>query len=162
MSNNCTSESHNPVCVCVCVPCAATEVECVCVQQPSSMSPHKQPAARRSYWEQNSWSEYLRKTETREWKSEMYLHYFNTSICTTLLTVSQLTNWNFLSEGQRDEEEGQAHSHTGHHLVHGELGSDAAVSSLVRILQQKIAEHVLCSHVGDGHLGALLLPAAHK
>lgn len=70
----------------------------------------------------------------------------------------RLTDRHFLSEGQRDEEEGQAHCHTGHHLVNSQLSSDVSVLSLVRLLQQKIAEHVLCSHVGDGHLNAQLLP----
>lgn len=77
---------------------------------------------------------------------------------TLLVPPASLTDWDLLSEGQRDEEEGKAHGHAGHDLVHGELRSNVAVSSLVRVLQQKVAEHVLRSHVCNGHVYALLLP----
>lgn len=36
------------------LPCAATEVECVCAPLPSSMSPRKLLASRRSWKEQSS------------------------------------------------------------------------------------------------------------
>lgn len=47
------------VCVCVYLPCAATEVESVCVRTPSSRSPHTWPASRRSCSERNSSFGYL-------------------------------------------------------------------------------------------------------
>lgn len=63
-----------------------------------------------------------------------------------------LTDGNLLSKGQRDEQEGQAHRHTGHQLVQSQLGPNAAVPSLVGILQQEITEHILGSHMCNGHV----------